>query len=165
MHALTDADFIEHCRAKYGKTVLTDAEWSRLLPLAGRTSYTAGPFMFDLAVLRLQISELTTHLTDREYRLAQAEVQLAERDKALAAAREALTSKNDRDCGAHLPDMEVAGMVRMLMRDDLDHEMVCVSARDRIRHLSRCVADALAAIPALSAAPAEKNAAGEISEW
>jgi hypothetical protein len=35
-----------------------------------------------------------------------------------------------------LTDEQVAGMVRMLGRSDLDHEMVCVAARDRIMALS-----------------------------
>jgi hypothetical protein len=34
--------------------------------------------------------------------------------------------------GVHLSDKEVAGMVRMLMRNDLNHEMVCTLGRDRI---------------------------------
>ena len=42
--------------------------------------------------------------------------------------------------GAHLSDAVVAGRVRMLMRNDLDHEAVCCMARDRIRDLSREVA-------------------------
>jgi hypothetical protein len=42
--------------------------------------------------------------------------------------------------GAQLSDAVVASRVRMLMRNDLDHEMVCVLARDRIRDLSRKVA-------------------------
>lgn len=33
-------------------------------------------------------------------------------------------------------DAEVAGMVRMLMRDQADHEMICVLARDRILEIS-----------------------------
>lgn len=37
-------------------------------------------------------------------------------------------------------DQEVAGMVRMLMRDDLEHESICVAARDRIGKLSHDVA-------------------------
>lgn len=35
-------------------------------------------------------------------------------------------------CGAHYTDYEVAGKVRGLMRNDLDHEMVITIARDRI---------------------------------
>lgn len=34
-----------------------------------------------------------------------------------------------------LPDDEVAAMVRMLMRGDLNHERICVIARDRIMAL------------------------------
>ena len=33
---------------------------------------------------------------------------------------------------AHLEDAEMAGRVRMLMRDQLNHEAVCTAARDRI---------------------------------
>lgn len=38
-----------------------------------------------------------------------------------------------------LSDLQVAGKVRMLMRGDLDHEMVCTGARDRIMYLSQQV--------------------------
>lgn len=38
---------------------------------------------------------------------------------------------------ADLPDEAVAGIVRMLMRDQLDHERVCTMARDRILYLSQ----------------------------
>jgi hypothetical protein len=34
-------------------------------------------------------------------------------------------------------DVEVAGRVRMLMRNDLDHEMICTVARDRILCLAK----------------------------
>ncbi len=44
----------------------------------------------------------------------------------------------------HLSDLEMAGKVRMLMRNDLDHEAVCTGSRDRIMYLSQQVA-ALAA--------------------
>ena len=40
---------------------------------------------------------------------------------------------------ADLSDIQVAGKVRMLMRSDLDHEMVCTGARDRIMYLSQRV--------------------------
>jgi hypothetical protein len=36
-----------------------------------------------------------------------------------------------------LSDYDVAGQVRMLMRDQLDHERVCTLARDRIMALSK----------------------------
>ena len=39
--------------------------------------------------------------------------------------------------GAHLSDEEVAGKVRMLMRQDIDHEAVVTMARDRIVYLSQ----------------------------
>ena len=35
----------------------------------------------------------------------------------------------------HLTDEEMANSVRMLMRRDLDHEMICCGARDRIKCL------------------------------
>lgn len=47
-----------------------------------------------------------------------------------------------------LSDFEVAAKVRMLMRDQLDHEFVCTLARDRIMGLSKRVA-ALATKPAI----------------
>lgn len=37
-------------------------------------------------------------------------------------------------------DMEIADMVRMLMRNDLNHEGVCTASRDRIMYLSQQVA-------------------------
>src|SRR5580692_403182 len=40
------------------------------------------------------------------------------------------------DSGHSLSDAEVAGRVRMLTHKDLDHESVCVMARDRIIALS-----------------------------
>lgn len=43
--------------------------------------------------------------------------------------------------GQDLSDEEVAGRVRMLMRDALDHEAVCVLARDRILYLSQRLAE------------------------
>lgn len=36
-----------------------------------------------------------------------------------------------------LTDLEVAGMVRMLMRNQLNHEFICTLARDRIMGLSK----------------------------
>ena len=42
----------------------------------------------------------------------------------------------ERGTGGHLSDAEIADKVRMLMRGDLDHEAVCVMARDRIKYLS-----------------------------
>jgi hypothetical protein len=44
---------------------------------------------------------------------------------------------------ADLSDLELAFKVRMLMRGDLDHEAVCVGARDRIMYLSQQLAEAL----------------------
>lgn len=38
--------------------------------------------------------------------------------------------------GEHWTDADVAARVRMLGRNDLDHEMVCVAARDRIIRLA-----------------------------
>jgi len=34
-------------------------------------------------------------------------------------------------------DIEVASKVRMLMRNDIDHEVVCMAGRDRIMYLSQ----------------------------
>jgi hypothetical protein len=42
-----------------------------------------------------------------------------------------------RLAGDHMPDVEVASRVRMLMRDQIDHEAICVTARDRIMWLSQ----------------------------
>lgn len=42
--------------------------------------------------------------------------------------------------GGHLSHDQVAVMVRMLLRSDLDHEAVCVIARDRIKWLAHRVA-------------------------
>lgn len=42
-----------------------------------------------------------------------------------------------RLAGDHLSDSEVASNVRMLMRDEIDHEAVCITARDRIMWLSQ----------------------------
>lgn len=39
-----------------------------------------------------------------------------------------------------LNDYQVASMVRMLMRGDLNHEMVCTLGRDRIMGLSKEIA-------------------------
>lgn len=44
---------------------------------------------------------------------------------------------NGNETGGDLSDAEVATRVRMLLRSDLDHEVVCVMARDRIARLSR----------------------------
>ena len=52
------------------------------------------------------------------------------------------------EAGAHLDDVEIASRVRMLMREDIDHEMVCVMARDRILSLSKQCADLLEACKA-----------------
>jgi hypothetical protein len=47
--------------------------------------------------------------------------------------------KNIPVMGADLSDLEVASQVRMLMRHDLNHEVVCTLARDRIMGLSKRV--------------------------
>ena len=44
------------------------------------------------------------------------------------------------ESGAEHTDEQIAGAVRMLMRDDLSHEAICVMGRDRIARLSRRVA-------------------------
>jgi hypothetical protein len=41
--------------------------------------------------------------------------------------------------GAHLSDEQVADRIRMLLRTDLDHEAVCLMARDRILALSQAL--------------------------
>ena len=38
---------------------------------------------------------------------------------------------------ANNSDREVANYVRMLMRTDIDHELICAAARDRIMYLSQ----------------------------
>ena len=45
--------------------------------------------------------------------------------------------EKDRMTAGKKTDLEVAGMVRMLMRDDLNHEFVCMAGRDRIMYLSQ----------------------------
>ena len=42
----------------------------------------------------------------------------------------------------HLSDKAIADKVRMLMRDDLEHEGIVVAARDRIARLARQLRDA-----------------------
>ncbi len=68
----------------------------------------------------------------------------AERDDLLrhrvASEAPGWTYQGPHNAGAYISDAVVAGRVRMLMRDDFDHEAVCVLARDRIRDLSREVA-------------------------
>lgn len=43
----------------------------------------------------------------------------------------------DKMVWAEKSDLQVAGEVRMLMRDQLNHEAVCMAARDRIMYLSQ----------------------------
>lgn len=50
---------------------------------------------------------------------------------------------------AHLPDVQIASAVRMLMRDNLDHESVVCAARDRICALHVEKSEMLAALKAL----------------
>lgn len=40
-------------------------------------------------------------------------------------------------CMGHLSDLQMAGTVRMLYRDTLNHEAVVIAARDRIMYLSQ----------------------------
>ena len=40
-------------------------------------------------------------------------------------------------CYGALSDIEMAGKVRMLYRDTLEHEAICTGARDRIMYLSQ----------------------------
>lgn len=51
----------------------------------------------------------------------------------------------------HLTHEQVANKVRMLFRDDLDHEAVCMMARDRIVWLAARVAEADELIAAVRA--------------
>lgn len=44
-------------------------------------------------------------------------------------------------CMGDRSDIEVAGLVRMLMRHDIMHEAVCTAGRDRIMYLSQRVAE------------------------
>lgn len=69
--------------------------------------------------------------------------------------------------GAQFSDFEIAGKVRMLMRDQLDHEAVCVMARDRIMALSKRVAElsALAAIEPQAVAEPESEIADAVLGW
>lgn len=39
-------------------------------------------------------------------------------------------------CAGHLTHDQVAAKIRMLMRDTIDHEMVCTMARDRIKWMA-----------------------------
>lgn len=57
---------------------------------------------------------------------------------AVMTERTYLGSYGDRHpiSGAHLSDEAVATQVRMLMRDQLNHEAVCQTARDRIMCLT-----------------------------
>lgn len=62
-------------------------------------------------------------------------------------------------------DEEMAGMVRMLMRDDLHHEAVVCAARDRILHLSQTRQRlVLFAQMVGSCAPADEAAAAQLSK-
>lgn len=47
--------------------------------------------------------------------------------------------EKDKMTFAELSDLEMANKVRMLMRKALEHEAVCVGARDRIMYLSQQV--------------------------
>lgn len=55
------------------------------------------------------------------------------------------SEKVDRDlsktCHGDWSHEEVASHVRMLMRNDIDHEVICTTARDRIIWLARRVAE------------------------
>lgn len=54
-------------------------------------------------------------------------------------------SRADELALAHLSHKDLANRVRMLMRDDLDHEIVCAAARDRIAWLAARVEELEAA--------------------
>ena len=57
--------------------------------------------------------------------------------------------------GEHLTDQQVADAVRMLMRDQIDHEAVCTMARDRIVALSAQVTELQKLGPRAEAGPSE----------
>lgn len=61
--------------------------------------------------------------------------------------------------GDQFSDEEVAVMVRMLTRDQIDHEAVCTIGRDRIMHLAQTNAVLLAALKACMDAMMADNAA------
>jgi len=52
-------------------------------------------------------------------------------------------------CGDQFTDAQIAGKVRMLYRDQIDHEAVCTMARDRIVWLAEQNAALLAALDGL----------------
>jgi hypothetical protein len=54
----------------------------------------------------------------------------------MTAAPKSPWADRSKLAGGHLSDAEVAIKVRMLMRTDPDHEVVCSMGRDRIMHLS-----------------------------
>src|SRR5690348_12674425 len=54
----------------------------------------------------------------------------------MAYAREHAEKSSRFSPWAEESDIEIAGRARMLMRDDIDHENVCVAARDRICRLA-----------------------------
>lgn len=47
--------------------------------------------------------------------------------------------EKDQMVGKQFSDLEMASRVRMLMRDDLNHEFICMAGRDRIMYLSQQV--------------------------
>lgn len=67
--------------------------------------------------------------------------------------------------GMLLPDVsdaEMAGKVRMLLRSDLDHELVCQAARDRILTLAREKELLVAAVRRVLVACEEYASRGEL---
>lgn len=85
----------------------------------------------------------------------------AERAAAYAGGPK-LFNHNGKDREAAYPwldDIEMAGMVRMLGRYDINHEGVVCAARDRILHLSQRLAYVLFQVGTLEAENAELKAA------
>lgn len=64
----------------------------------------------------------------------------------------------------YLSDEEMAGLVRMLMRDDIGHEAVVCAARDRILHLSQAMVSARDAVLEEAATEVE-SAGGDSTEF
>lgn len=68
---------------------------------------------------------------------------------------------------AHLTDMQMAGTVRMLMRNDLGHEGIVCGARDRIMCLVKektALEARVAELEALLAIPSPSQRAGDKSK-
>ncbi|MEX1669099.1 hypothetical protein AB4876_09260 [Zhongshania guokunii] len=71
--------------------------------------------------------------------------------------------KKETMCGAKYSDIEVASMVRMLMRNQLNHEAVCTMGRDRIMYLSQRIEKLQAAWDDLIGNTEEADAFGNVT--